>query len=300
LNAKHSEKQEEVQRLLESIKEDRKLAMSMADVLHASPITSTTATFPTPTPNHEQAVGLERFDHSVVEAYLTASEDVTVGAEFNVQLDLVNVGKNYGLLVRIENLVPSGFEVVKSPSRYSMENGLIDLMGKKLEPMKFESIKLRLQATQTGATSLSPQITYVNEEGKFKTCRPKPVTIIVHPKLGFEFKTEAAQKTFDFLVKGFVDDYMKRRYSLDRSGWRTLMEIIKQGKVSKSKVYGGGGRKGAAITELQRRGLIEDRIFPGERGRGGKILRLRIAYKKEPIKRLIDQRVMKVKKNKKT
>ncbi|UCE95785.1 MAG: hypothetical protein JSV51_08775 [Candidatus Bathyarchaeota archaeon] len=292
-NAMHFEKSEEVQRLLESVKEDQQLAISLADVLQAPTMASTTTSFATPTPAHERAVGLERFEHAVVEAHLTTPEDVTIGEEFYVQLDLVNVAKNYGLLVRVDNLVPPGFEAISSPSRYVVENGSIDLKGKKLDPLTVESIKRRLQATQSGATSLSPPITYVDEEGKFKACKPKPANIFVHPKLTFEFKTEAAQRAFNFLVKSFVEYYMKRRFSLEKSGWRTLMEIVRQCKVSKSSVYGGKGKHGIAITELERRGLVEGRVFPGERGRGGKILKLRIAYEKEPIERLVDQQIMK-------
>ena len=47
-----------------------------------------------------------------------------------------------------------------------------------------------------------------------------------------------------------------------------------------------------ALIELESRGLVEARFFPGERGRGGKILKLRVAYEKEIIKRVIDNRIM--------
>jgi hypothetical protein len=87
---------------------------------------------------------------------------------------------------------------------------------------------------------------------------------------------------------------MKRRISLERSGWRTLMQIVKNGNVPKSQVYGSGGRRGQAISELETRGLIETRVFPGERGRGGRIVKARISYKKETIKRHVDQHVMKI------
>ena len=73
------------------------------------------------------------------------------------------------------------------------------------------------------------------------------------------------------------------------------MEIVKHGKVSKSSVYGAGGHRGPAVSELERRGLVETRIFPGERGRGGRISKMRISYEKETIKRHIDQQVMKIK-----
>ncbi len=297
MKAKHPEKSEEVRRLLESVKEERKLAMSLTEVLHAPRIASTTTSFSTPTPTHERAVGLERFEHTNVQAHLTASEEATVGEELEVRLDLVNVAKNFGLLVRADNLVSPGFKVTALPSQYSIENGSIDMKGKRLEPLKVESIKLSLQATEAGVTELSPQVVYVDEAGKFGTCRPEPVIITVHPKLAFEFKTKAAQSVFDFLINAFVEDYMRRRISLEKSGWRTLMQIIKNAKVSKSSVYGAGGRRRSAIAELERRGLVETRVFPGERGRGGRILKMRISYEKETIKRHIDQRIMKNREN---
>ncbi len=295
MKAKHPEKSEEVRRLLESVKEERKLAMSLTEVLHAPTIASTTTSFSTPTPTHEKAVGLERFEHANIQAHLTASEEVTIGEELEVRLDLVNVAKNFGLLVRADNLVSPSFKVTALPSQYSIENGSIDMKGKRLEPLKVESIKLSLQATEAGVIELSPQVVYVDEVGKFGTCRPEPVTITVHPKLAFEFKTKTAQSVFDFLISSFVEDYMRRRISLEKSGWRTLMQIIKQAKVSKSSVYGARGRRGPAVSELERRGLVETRVFPGERGRGGRILKMRISYEKETIKRHIDQRIMKIK-----
>ena len=295
IKAKHPEKSEEVQRLLESVKEERELAMSLTEVLHAPTIASTTTSFSTPTPTLENAVGLERFEHTNVQAHLTASEEVTVGEELDVRLDLVNVAKNFGLLVRVDDLVSPGFRVTALPSQYRIENGSIDMKGKRLEPLKVESIKLCLQANEAGVINLNPQVVYVDEVGKFRTCRPEPVSITVHPKLTFEFKTQTAQRVFDFLTSSFVEDYMRRRISLEKSGWRTLMQIIKHAKVSKSSVYGAGGRRGPAISEMERRGLVETRVFPGERGRGGRILKMRISYEKETIKRHIDQQIMKIK-----
>lgn len=50
---------------------------------------------------------------------------------------------------------------------------------------------------------------------------------------------------------------------------------------------------GIATSELEKRGLVDDRVFLGERGRGGRIFKIRLAYEKETIKRYIDQLVMK-------
>jgi hypothetical protein len=86
---------------------------------------------------------------------------------------------------------------------------------------------------------------------------------------------------------------MREKLSLEKSGWRTLMDIVKYGDVPKSSVYSARGGMGSALSELAKRGLVEIRVFPGERGRGGRILKLRLSYEKEIVKRYVDKLVMK-------
>lgn len=291
--AKHPEKSDEIQRIMEKVREERELAASLSEVLHAPPIASTTASFTTPTPTHEKAVGLERFEHANIQANLTGPEDVTIGEDLKIQLDLVNVAKNFGLLVRIDNLVPKGFKVTEAPPKYTLEDGSIDMGGKRFDPLKVESIKISARATDAGVFDLSPQVVYVDEAGQFRTCSPEAVQVRVHPLLAFRFRTKTAQTAFDYLTKAFVKDYMRRRLSLEKSGWRSLMQIVKDARISKSSVYGARGRRGPAMSELERRGLVETRFFPGERGRGGKIIKTRISYEKETVKRHVDKQVMK-------
>lgn len=68
------------------------------------------------------------------------------------------------------------------------------------------------------------------------------------------------------------------------------MDAMKNVKAQRSSVYRVGGGRGLAIVELERRGLVEAKIFSGERGRGGSILKLRICYQKEDFKRRGRQR----------
>ncbi len=295
MKARHLEKSEEIQRILETVREERELAASLTEVLHAPPIASTTASFTTPTPTHEKAVGLERFEHANIQGHLTAPEDVTIREDLEIKLDLVNVAKNFGLLVRIDNLIPKGFKVTEAPPRYTLEDDSIDMGGKRFDPLKVESIKISARATDVGVFDLSPQVVYVDEDGRFRTCRPEAVCVRVHPMLAFRFRTKTAQTVFDCLTKAFVEDYMRQRLSLEKSGWRSLMQIVKDAKISKSSVYGVRGRRGPAMSELERRGLVETRLFLGERGRGGKIIKTRISYDKETIKRHVDKYVMKKK-----
>jgi adenylate cyclase len=107
----------------------------------------------------------------------------------------------------------------------------------------------------------------------------------------FEFKSDATGRAFDALVGFFIEDYMVKKFVAEKSGWRTIAEIAHGAHLSPSALYGKHSTIGPVLDEPIKRGLVETRIFPGERGRGGEVMRLRIAYEKEPIKQLVNMRV---------
>ncbi len=110
-------------------------------------------------------------------------------------------------------------------------------------------------------------------------------------KMVMEFKSERAKSLFEYLVRSFIDDYMGKKYAMERSGWRGLTDAARGIKVSPSSLYGKQGGAGQVVGELVRRGLAETRIFPGERGRGGEITRVRVAYEKEPVMEYVKSKV---------
>jgi hypothetical protein len=62
------------------------------------------------------------------------------------------------------------------------------------------------------------------------------------------------------------------------------MDMVNHARVSRYSVYGFPSSQGQAIAELQGLGIVEVRMFEGERGRGGKIVKARICYEKEKVK----------------
>lgn len=291
--AGYTGKRDETLKALAKVKEKREFALSLSEAFKPPTVASSTTVFSVPASTKEEAVGLERFEHANIQAYLSAPEEAALGDEFQVRMDIANVAKETGLLVRIDELIPAAFEVVKEPAPCLMEGKSLNARGKQLAPQKVESLTISLKATQTGNFQLSPQVIYVDELGKFKRFKCEAVQVTILPPTGFQFTTNNAQVVFEHLTKAFIEDYMKKRLPLEKSGWRTLVQIQTDSKVPKSSLYGTDKHRGLAISELERRGLIETRIFPGERGRGGKILKTRVAYEKETIKRYIDHHIMK-------
>jgi hypothetical protein len=285
--AKRPEKKNQVLNVLKTVREEREWALSCAQVLRTSPLVSA-AYIQAPTPTSERAVGLIGFENANIQAYLSAPKETLVGNELDIRLDLINVAKSFGLLVRIEKLIPPGLKVVASEPRISIEDGSLDLMGKRLEPLKVDSVKIKAQAIEPGTITLNPKVVFVDDVGKFKTCRPKPVRVTVKPRPSFEFRVKSAEAILSFLASSYFEDNEKKM-PLDRCGWRSLADVMKNGNVPRSSVYRVGGGRGKAIAELEKRGLIEAKVISGERGRGGIILKLRICYEKEDIKRYVHQ-----------
>lgn len=179
MKAKHPEKSKEIMRLLENIKEERELAISLTQALHTE-ITSTTTSFATPTPVHEQATGLERFEHADIQANLLIKvKEATVGEDITFRIELVNAGKTPALLIKVNEIIPQGFEVKKVPEVYTVEDSFLNLKGKRLLPLKTEDVQLVVNPQTKGTYTIQPRILYIDEAGKYKSHEPDPVTITV-------------------------------------------------------------------------------------------------------------------------
>ena len=180
MKAEHPEKREQVLRLLEKVREERELAISIAEVLHAPSIVSTTTSFTAPTPTSEEAVGSERFEHADVQANLIIRQkELKIGENLNIELELVNAGKGSALLTKVTEIIPKGFELAEKPENCRVEDSYINLKGKRLDPLKTEEVILVLKPTVQGTFSLKPTVLYLDENGKYKSHEPEPVTIIV-------------------------------------------------------------------------------------------------------------------------
>jgi hypothetical protein len=97
-----------------------------------------------------------------------------------------------------------------------------------------------------------------------------------------------ARVVFDYLAKSFMEDYTANKLAIEQSGWRSRTAIAKATGSTKASLYGEQGRFGPTLKELISSGLVETRFFPGERGRGGEIIKVRVAYEKELVKRQVN------------
>jgi Protein of unknown function (DUF835) len=238
---------------------------------------------------------LEVFDDvPQIQVRVKAQTTVEVGEKLQVQVDLFNTGKRPAHIDRIEDLIPENFDAVQEPKGYKLKGAILILRGKKLEPFQLESLLIGVQARKAGDGSITPRVVYSDEKGTEYARSTEPILVKILPPQTIEFEGEQTQSVFSFLVKSFNEDYMLSKHPLDQSGWRTLSQIAEGAEVPKTNLYGRvSGRYGPPIYELLSRGLIEERVFSGHRGRGGEATKFRISYEKEPVRRYVDRMILK-------
>jgi hypothetical protein len=178
--AEYPGKKEEVLQLLEKVRNERELAVSLTAVLHAPSSVSFGSMITTPTKTQESSVGLEMFDHAHVQANLVLrNKNLRVGENCEIEIELVNAGKGPAQLVKLEELFPEGFELAQNPEGYRMEDSFLNMRGKKLDPLKTEEVRLTLKTKAQGQFTLRPRILYLDEGGKYKSNEPDPITVTV-------------------------------------------------------------------------------------------------------------------------
>lgn len=245
---------------------------------------------------------VDHFGHSIVRAILMAPKQVEAGKDFVIRIDVTNASRKASALNCIERLIPAGFRVTGMPAFCSFQNDTLSIQERRLEPFQVETFNISLQANKSGSFAFGPQVVYSDDSGKTQKYEINPVKVAVwsttsalkfesvagNEPARIEFRSEAAQKAFDYLVRAFVEDWKRLRMPTERSGWRTLMDIAKQGSISKYSVYGAGGDRGRAIHEMEHLGLVEVRVFTGERGRGGNVFKVRVVYEDPTVRRQIE------------
>ncbi len=104
------------------------------------------------------------------------------------------------------------------------------------------------------------------------------------------FKNRKAGAVFDSLVHAFLEDSLHKRLAERDAGWRSLVQVARDTSLAASSLYPRQGAVNPIMGELASRGLIETRVIPGARGRGGITLRVRVAYDRASVRDYVEQR----------
>jgi KaiC/GvpD/RAD55 family RecA-like ATPase len=200
--SQYQEKTEKVKLILQKVKEEREIAVSLSEVFHAPDVTASTGSFTTISPSFEMAVGLERFEHADIQAKVIIPIDkICVGEDLSFEMQIVNVGKEPVLLTGIEEVLPEGFRLVGKPDGFSFENLRLSIMGKQLFPLKTEKINLKLRSFKSGDFDIQPKVVCVDEVGQKIIFTTEPVTFKVSEAV-LEGRIPTGYKDLDNLLMG--------------------------------------------------------------------------------------------------
>jgi hypothetical protein len=162
-------KKEQDLKQLQRAKEEKELLLTPAEALAESPASTGMSVGPVSL-IRDQAVGLERFEAANVVGNITLIQnEVSVGADIVLELELANVGKTAATLIKLENIAVEGLEPNREKISHRVEDNYIDLKGKRLEYLKTHEIKLSLRALKKGTFEIRPRLQFVDEKGNYQS-----------------------------------------------------------------------------------------------------------------------------------
>ena len=122
-----------------------------------------------------------RFSHVNIQANLMTLTKPDVNQTFNLRLDLVNVSKSQGLIVKVENLLVPGLKIVDVSPNCIIHDDQIEFKDNRISSFEVKTIKLTVKATNPEEFHLNPTVTYLDDLGETKTSTTRPFTITVQP-----------------------------------------------------------------------------------------------------------------------
>ena len=258
----------------------------------------------------DQPLGLERVEAAKIVGKMNITDKiVSPGTETTVELELTNMGRASATLVKLEGIAQDGLEITQGPT-FSVREGFLDMNGKRLDHLKSHRLTIPIRAEREGIFELRPRITVVDDNGNKALAEFESASLIAHGRTLPEdfqpqakkhlesqmpalqsswFETQRGKEVFQHLAKGFLQDYVSKGLFVEKAGWRSLMDLVRDLEIPRSAFYRKGGGDGTVLVELERRGLVELRTFSEERGRGGAITKLRVAHDNPSVRTYLKQ-----------
>ena len=265
-------KREQAMGLLEKTRIESKIALQLKEILDTASGSPANVAFQSPLKGDEHAVGLDRFERGDIDARLMKA--IQQDGQVSLEMEILNIAEQPITIVRVQTGLDN--ELGQLPT--AREENVLGV-GERIDPASTKTIKVSFRTKAEGLFKIRPRIIFVARSGEE---RERLV----------EEKIIATSPIVEFLANSFVSDYADRRLAEPNCGWRTLMEVVNELKIPRSNVYGEpryGRLFGRQLESLVNSSLVEYRIFPGERGRGGEITKVRVFAENEDVKRYIQE-----------
>jgi len=113
-----------------------------------------------------------------VQAKLTpGSKKVNAGEDVILEMQVFNEGEAPAFLMRVEGIVPAGFELVDKPNYSRFEGEDFDMNRKRLDPRITEEIRLTIRSFDKGTYEVKPKIIYTDTTATQMAFQLEPVMV---------------------------------------------------------------------------------------------------------------------------
>ena len=178
--ANHPVKHREVIRLLDYVRRERRLALSLIQVLNAPNISSSTMSFIPPSPTSEYPTGLESFEHGNIQTAIHIKDtDLRSGENLSIVLEMTNTGMSVATLKEVIDLPDEDFAPSSVSGMYKYSDGKIDLRSKRLAPLSSEIVTITMKPRKKGDYIVKPCIEYEDEDGESRICETEQIAVSV-------------------------------------------------------------------------------------------------------------------------
>ncbi len=143
-----------------------------------------------------------------IEAKIALEKSVLeLGETVRFGVELQNNSQEAVWVTRIENLVPTGFELVAHSSGYRYVNTYLDMHGMKVDPYIAENIEVTLRSTRKGTFLVAPKIFYKTEADVQMSNKLKPMSITVSETILPDRVQTGFQDLDNLLLGGIPESY---------------------------------------------------------------------------------------------
>jgi len=131
--------------------------------------------------------------------------EARAGEDIKLEIELVNTGKAPASLIKIEEILPAGFELVAEPHYYRFQDAYLDMNAKRLNPLMTEEIRLTIRSFDKGTFTIKPRIIYVDATGHQMFYESKPVTIEISETV-LSGRVSSGYRDLDSLLLGGIPE----------------------------------------------------------------------------------------------
>jgi hypothetical protein len=104
---------------------------------------------------------------------------VAVGENFDLEIQIANLGKNPAFLLGVKEILPEGFDLIGKPEKCLVLGEFLSLKGRRMAPLENEAMKLTLKPKRKGEFVFMPKIEFMDEAGEHKYFQLEQLTVTV-------------------------------------------------------------------------------------------------------------------------